>query len=206
MANTQAPFGLKPVRYLDGSAWNGKATLYRASTSSAIRLGMYEPVEISDTGGNSDGILVVKKATTLATAQGTASIRGSVVGFSQGTPGHLVAALAPPTTDHTYYLPAGTHGYVWVADDPRIIFHCQGDSALTAARHGLNCAIGNTSCSTTTGLSAAFVDTSTYATATRTLKVLGSAKKQGNVVGSTYETLEVMINLHELAQSSEAKA
>ena len=41
MANIDSPFGLKPVKYLGGSPWNGKANVYYipASDGTAVFVG-----------------------------------------------------------------------------------------------------------------------------------------------------------------------
>ena len=80
MANADAPFGLKPVRYISGAPYNGAANVYRV-TSATSNLMVGDPVYDGGWGVNSDGVPIVDIATIdeTTTANGT-DIVGVVVG------------------------------------------------------------------------------------------------------------------------------
>ena len=45
MANVNAPFGFKPVRYLNGAPWNGQARYYNVNSGKYTQLHVAERAE-----------------------------------------------------------------------------------------------------------------------------------------------------------------
>lgn len=185
MANSNTPWGLRPVRHRSGAPYNGAATRYAipASDGTAVYLG--DPVILAGS-ADADGVATVTKAT----AAGGAYMLGPVV------------SVEPITRDSTTYREASTLRYVWVADDPDLIFEVQEDAvggALAVADVGLNADWIAGSGSTITGLSGAMLDTSTKATTnTLQLRILGFKQSVDNEVGSANAKVLVAINLHSL--------
>lgn len=208
MAFTSAsatPFGLRPVRYKNGTPWNGGGNWYYVPSTDGTRIGKYEPVATTGTAHATWGTKQVTRYTA------GSLLLGSAIGFlpagafmPQGTP----SSLADPTSKDIYhYRPASVGMWVLVADDPNIIFEAQGDAVIAAASIGLNCdLITAADCSTTTGLSVAAIDSSEVG-ATGQLKVLGLTQMIAggtNLIGGTYPMYDVTINEHELAQGAGA--
>lgn len=183
MPNVNTPFGLRPVRHRSGAPYNGAATRYCVPASDSTALFLGDPVIIAG-GADADGVATV----TRATAAGGNYLLGAVV------------AVEPETRDSTTYRAASTLRYVYVADDPDLVFEMQEDAvggALAAADVGLNADLVAGNGSTATGWSGFQIDTSTKATTnTLQLRILGFSQKVGNEIGANAK-VEVMINLHQ---------
>jgi len=183
MANSNTPFGLRPIRHINGEPYNGSATRYYVPASDSTALYIGDPVIIAGS-ADADGVATVTKAT----AAGGAYMLGPVV------------SVEPITRDSTTYREASTARYVWVADNPDLVFLVQEDGvggALAVTDVGLNADWIAGSGSTVTGLSGMMLDTSTKATtATLQLRIQGFNQSVDNEVGSANAKVLVTINLH----------
>lgn len=182
MANTNAPGGLKPVRYASGAPYNGAANVYYVPASDGTALFFGDPVIIA---GSGDAVGV--PSVTRATAGSAGRITGVVVGF------------VPSATLNPYgYRPASTAAYVLVADDPNLLFEIQEDAvggALAVTDIGLNADLVAGSGDTNTKQSGFQLDTSTKATtATLQLRIDSFQQRADNEVGANAKVL-VRINL-----------
>jgi hypothetical protein len=181
MANTNNPEGLKPVRYKSGAPYNGACNIYYVPASDGTALYVGDPVIIA---GDADAAGV--PTCTRATAGSAGRITGVVVGVRN----------TPSLT--TRYRAASTAQYVYVADDPNLLFEIQEDAvggALAAVDVGLNADLISGSGSTVTGLSGFQLDTSTKATtATLQLRIEGFVRREDNAIGANAKVL-VGINL-----------
>lgn len=181
MANSNAPTGLTPVRYRNGSPWNGVARRYYVPATDATALFIGDPVIIAGD-GDTDGV----PAITRATAGSAGRITGVVVGFEPAAPFPLK------------YRPASTAAYVYVADDPALLFEIQEDAvggALAATNIGQNVDLVAGAGNTNTGLSGFQADSSTAATtATLQLRIIGFQQRVNNAIGANAKIL-VAINL-----------
>ncbi len=139
MANTNAPFGLVPVRYRSGAPYNGARTLYHVPASDT-------------TASYFIGTLV--RLTGGADANGIPDVTGSA---STGLRviGPIVEVLFVEATS-TIYRANSTERYVYVADDPALMFMIQEDASgpLAATAAGATCTLtAFATGSTVTGLS-----------------------------------------------------
>lgn len=185
MANVDAPKGLRPVRHLNGSPFNGAANRYYVPASDGTAIFVGDPVK-SGGSADADGVASVAQA-----AAGD-NIRGVVIG------------VEPVTDESTFYRVASTERYVFVVDDPDVIFEVQEDGvggALAAADIGLNADIVVGTGSTVTGSSAVELDSSDKKTGTAQLRILGLAQRADNEIG-TNAKVEVLINEHELKSTT----
>lgn len=175
MANTNAPTGLRPVRYASGAPYNGAANLYCVPAADATALFRGDPVIIAGS-ADADGIPTATRASV------GGRITGVVVGFR---PSATIVANG--------YRVASTLEYIYVADDPNLIFEVQEDAvggALAAVDVGLNADIIIGSGSTVTKLSGVQLDTSTKATtATLALRVVGFVQRADNEIGANAKVL-----------------
>lgn len=181
MANTAAPFGLRPVKYRGGRDYTGQCNMYYVPSSDGTALFKGDPV-ITAGSASADGYATV----TRATAAG-GYIKGVVVGF--------VPQEQIPANKHR---PASTAMYVLVADDEDLIFEAEEDAAggsLAVTNVGQNIDLIAGAGSTTTGLSGWMLDSSTAAT-TNTLswRIEGFSTKLDNI-GTTYQRMLVSQNL-----------
>jgi len=186
MANVSRINGLRPSRYLSGAPWNGQVTKYFVAASDASAIFNGDLVKID---GGSDGSGV--RSVTQGVATGTYC--GVVVGFE----------IDPTNLNTPQYRAASTARYVYVVDDPDVLFEIQEDAvggALASNAVGLNADVVVGSGSTTTGSSGMQLDTSTAATtATLPFKIIEFSKKVDNEVAVANAKVIVKINSHQLA-------
>ena len=173
---SNAPQGLRPVRYLDGSPWNGAFQKYNIASAYATNIFMFDPVTTLIDG-------------TIGIGVAGAACRGVFLGCEY------------TQTDGTYkfspYWPAstavltGTTVLAKIADDPNLVFDMQetngsdlAGTALALADRGLNINFDVGPGTTATGMSTSSINNGTEATtATLNLKILDLSPTVGNVVG-----------------------
>ena len=193
MANVSRINGFRPVKHLNGSAYNGQSNLYYVSSAG-------------------DEILVgdVVKLAGSADANGIASV--DIAGASDVAVGVVVGIMHSKfdpvgkltTGAVSLDLPAATQiaasgsGYVMVADSPDVIYEVEAANGTPAvADIGLNVSHANGSRTAATVTSPAYIDMGTEAaTSTLNFKLLGFAQKVNNEVGASAKML-VMFNVHQ---------
>jgi hypothetical protein len=188
MANLNAPFGLKPVGYFNGTPWNGKYNVYYAPVGNATAIFRGDLVTMDGT-GSADGLYPGVKQTAAADI----TIVGVAIGFGT-TPNFM----ADPTNLTRMYRPTSTAMYVAVVDDPNVIFEIQEDSdggAIAVTAIGNNADVVATAGSTTTGTSAMVLDSSDVVTTAQQLRILRLVNRPDNVLGN-YAKWHVLINEH----------
>lgn len=200
MANTNRPFGLRPVRYLNGSPWTGAVRPYYAPSTYATALMIGDPVQLTGTSNTAEyfgfGPATLPEV-NLATAGTTNDWLGAVVSVQQ------------VTRDSTVYRPASTEAIVYVADDPNLIFQIQDDGtvALAATSVGLNAVFKAAAGSTVTGRSGWTLDaggtTAPAATAGFQMNILALGRAIDNEVG-IYAVWEVKNNQHTYGNAAAA--
>ena len=185
MANVNSPFGLRPVRYKNGSPYNGASRrYYTASAGADWFLG-----DMMVIAGSADaaGVATVTKATLAVTNQAIGPI----------------VAVEPITSASTVYVESGTARYIYIADDPNLIFEVQCETAnnLAATSIGLNAILVEThSGSTVTGLSGQELDTgigtAPATTNTMMLHIMGMRRSPDNDPFTAHGIAEVIIAMH----------
>jgi len=198
MANTDSPFGLRPIRHRNGAAYNGAANPYYINSSYATALFVGDPV-IKVAGGSNAAH--VSAAGVGEFEIGTLpEIEKATAGDANRITGVIVGFAPLPSDLGKQYNPASTERVALVCDDPDIVFEIQADGAIPAASMGLNGVLIYThSGSTTSGLSGAELDTTSdvpAADASNQLLILRGANKPDNDVTLTHAKVEVMINQH----------
>lgn len=164
-------FGLRPVRYKSGAPYNGACNTYFVPASDSTALFIGDPVIIAG-GGDTNGVSTVTRA-----AAGD-RITGVVVGFQP---------LATAGATELGYRAASTACYVLVADDPMLVFEAEEDAvggAMAAADIGLNVDLVAAAGSTAFRRSGYLLDSSTKATTSAQLRVVGFSQRVNNVIGS----------------------
>jgi len=190
MANADAAFGLRPVRYLSGAPYNGAANKYYVPSTDNTAIYIGGLVKLAGS-ADADGI---------ATVTGNVSTGNPVVG--------VVVGVVPTTADSLIYRAASTARYVWVADDPNLVFEVQEDStggALAATAVGATCPLaGFTSGSTTTGLSSIELDSSEISETSDTdddVRIVGLVQSPDNAIGTNANWL-VRLNVHQYVNAA----
>lgn len=196
MANVNAPFGLRPIRYLDGRPYNGAVDLYFATgATGVIRPG--DPVV--EAGSANTAEVQGYGPGTLPTC--TVALDGD------GDPitGVCVAVL-PTNRDSLPYRETSTDRIIAVARGPDLVFEVQADAsgtALAATDIGLHACLKVAT--TATYISDWTLDTSDTPAndPSNQLKLLGFSKKPNNEIGA-YAVVEVLINNHILSNVDDA--
>lgn len=118
--------GLSPHSYLNGTPWNGQATMYYIDSGDTNAFAIGDPVVLTGS-GDANGVMAV----TLATAGTSHDVLGALVSYggqtyggAPVTPGNLDTTIIPATKTKNYY--------VLVADDPNLIFEVQEGGSGTA--------------------------------------------------------------------------
>lgn len=189
MANRDAPFGLRPVRYKDGSPWNGAARQYYvpATDNTAIYIG--DPVtHVGDS--NDNEIFGCAPGTLLEVTRSTVGDGNAITG--------VVVGVIPVTAESKPYREASTERILLVCDDLNVIYEIQSDGGtVDADTMGLNAVLIATHAGVAaTGRSGMELDTTSdmpAADASNQLLILGLSKKQDNELGA-YAVLDVIIN------------
>lgn len=189
MANSDRPFGLKPVKHLLGVPWSGKANVYYIPATDDTDMFKGDAVRTNGAATDDGKFPVVVQATS------STNIRGVIIGFGEDP--HV---MIKPDNPYRTYRPASTAMYCLVVDDPFVIFEVQEDSvgaALTADQVGdtLDLVVG--SGNTTTGLSGMELDSNTAATDNGQCRVLRVVDREDNALGDHCKW-EVLIVDHEL--------
>ena len=197
MANVNRPAGLSPVRYLNGSPYNGAGNTYYIPSNDTNAYAIGDPMMFA---GSADARGVA--SVTVATAGSTNLVLGSLLGAGGsvngamfGDPLNLNTTVIPATKTHDYY--------VLIADDPNIIFEVQEvgtGTAFSATEVGLNCSLVATAGANNTGhngyVSGWLLDNSTEAaTAALQMRILGLAQRSDNAFGQ-YAKYLCLINNH----------
>lgn len=183
MANVDSPVGLRPVRYISGQPYTGAVNRYSipSTDSTAVYVG---GLVKSAGSADADGIMTVT---------GNVSTSNAVLG--------VVVAVEPVTAESLKYRAASTARYVYVADDPNILFSVQDDASATLAATDVGSTAdltGFTSGSTTTGFSAIEISATTATASgdgTEDVLIVGLESNPNNTIGDNASWL-VRLNNH----------
>ena len=191
MANTAAPFGLRPW----GCLLRVRPYYLPSTYGTAMFIG--DPVVLTGTSNTAQAFgfpIGTLPEVNKVTFGATNKCVGVIVGFN-----------ALPSNLEAQYNPASTARIAYVADHPNQEFVCQDDGAgtMAAADVGLNTIFVTGSGSTVTGLSGVTVSgTTKLADGTYQAKIIGFAPMIDNDATSDYASLIVRINLHQYVDAN----
>ncbi len=194
MANTSRINGLRPIKYLNGAEYNGQANLYFLPSGNGTATFVGDPVKADATGDTvAAGGIAAGIQSVIQAAAGDAII-GVIVGF----------AIDPTNLNTPQYRAASVGKYVYVADDPNILFEVTtSNGTLVVADVGLNASIAVAAGSTTTGASGVTLDVGTkLTTATLALKIMSFTQRPDNDNTAAAAKVVVKINNHQLGSST----
>ena len=198
MANTSRPFGFRPVRYQDSSAWNGQTQLYGFSASQANNVYKGDVVAIDTTNrataltdAYAPQIPVLKP---LVAAMTTTVFRGIVAGF---VPQPEFVQTATASLGTTYRV-LSTARYGWIVDDATVIFEVEEagtNSYTSSSSNGVNKGIDivYTAGNTTHGLAAVKVDGGTVGITQLPFRLLRNTQKVDNF---SYASTDSVSKIH----------
>ena len=213
--NVAAPFGFRPVRYLNGTPWNGKFRIYYIGSTSASTtpIGLGDPVSMLPSGSTWTATTYTDPlgyCPSVVIAPVSASAQFNFVGIAVAF-GQDPSNMFTPTDLYTNWRAASTARYVGVVDDPNVVFQVQDDGStasglsvkyLDARWLGTNIdhVLPTNTASTFSGLSTAVIANSTAAaTSSLLFKILGlsmgvATPSVPNEFLQAYCTWDVVIN------------
>lgn len=188
MANPNTPYGLRPYAYASGAPYNGAVQVYYVPVGNATALYMGDPVTVVTNSSDGNGVPTV----AIGTAGGGAYITGCFVGRAN----NAGQATIPVLQSNNVYLPASTAAYVYVADDPNLVFAIQEDGAMVTGASSRNADLVAGTGSTVTAQSGwQLSSASLQTTATLQLRIMRMLQETDNAVGTNAKWL-CRINLH----------
>ena len=201
MANVSKINGFSPVKHLNGSPYNGQATMYAHSSGDATALFVGDVVKLVGS-GNTSGIQYITAATSGGAGTGAAAV-GVVVGVVNTKLDPVTGKMTNGSIalDTPQYVPASTEQYVMIADATDIIYEVEATTAssaytFTAADVGLNANLtAGAGGSTATGNSSFSLDMNdSGATATLPFKIVGVSQRPDNAMATTAVKVLVQLN------------
>lgn len=120
MANSNTPFGMRPYAYMSGAPYNGAVRTYYVPAGNGTALYFGDPVNLVPNNSDGNGIPVAE----IATAGSTHQILGSFAGISN----NAGLTTIPLLQSQTPYLASGQAAYIYVTDDPFLLYAIQEDS------------------------------------------------------------------------------
>lgn len=195
MANRNSPFGLVPVKKLDGSAYNGEVHPYLIPSSDSTNRFIGDPFDIEGSSNSSD--VNGFKAGTLPT------IAIATAGATYRTLGVLHSVYRPTSTTDDLskkYRVASEDTVVFIALANNTVFEIQNDEDMVAGDIGGNAnLVAGSGGSTTSGISSWQLDSSSIGNdATYQCTIIRLANREDNALGD-YAIAEVMLNLPRLS-------
>lgn len=179
MANPNTPYGLRPYANQSGSPYNGAVRTYYVPVGNSTALYLGDPVMIVTNSSDGNGVPTV----AIATAAGGAQVLGAFMGISNNA-GQSTITLLQNQTPH---LAVSQAAYVYVSDDPYLLYAIQEDSvggAMVSGASGRNADLIAGSGSTVTSQSGWQLDSSTLqTTSTLQLRIIQALQEADNAVG-----------------------
>ena len=195
MANINRPNSLSPIGNFQGGSWNQQGRLYCIPSTDSTNT--YAIGDIVKTAGSADanGVPMVAKATA------TDVPLGIVVGIRVADPSVSLVGTTLDLANNTVPKAKSRNYYVYVVDDPMVLFEVQFDStAIALTNLHMNAALTITADqSATLSPSAPFssvVVTSPATTNTLPIRLLGLVQRPDNGTGA-YARVVAKFNFHE---------
>lgn len=129
MANTNAPRGFSPVGTITGANWNEQGRMYAIANDASNTYAIGDVVKIANS-CDANGIPFVTKATN-GGAAGDVPV-GIIVGFQNPKVNGTSLQATSLTLEQLWIAKSSGTQYVFVVDDPSIIFEAQFDSTAVA--------------------------------------------------------------------------
>lgn len=199
MANANTPRGLSPVGTITGAAYNEQGRLYAIANDASNTYAIGDIVKVAG-GSDANGVPYVTKAATTDTPVGV------IVGIRVSDPG--VSLVGTTLALNTIYLPLSSGlRYVFVVDDPNVIFEVEGNATGVAAADifklaGLTITANQTTLAQSAPLSntvlnaASFLASSASGSLALPLQIIGLTQAVNNEPGA-YASALVKWNKHQ---------
>ena len=199
MANANTPRGLSPVGTITGAAYNQQGRLYAIASDASNTYAIGDVLKVAG-GSDATGIPYATKAASTDTPVGV------IVGIQVASPS--VSLVGTTLALNTIYLPLNSGlRYVYVVDDPSVIFEVEADATGVSAANvfsnaGLTITANQTTLAQSSPLSNSVIDaTSIKAIGTSgslalPLQIIGLEQIENNAAGA-YANVLVKWNKHQ---------
>jgi hypothetical protein len=197
MANVSRVNGLRPVKHIDGSPWNGQLNRYFVAAADGTAIFQGDLVTLAAT-SDTQGQTVIPGVPSIGGTQGVT--KAAVVAAPEAVPCVGVAcgfSINPLNLNSPQYRAASTAMYVLVSDAPDTVYEVQSSAILTD--FNLNTLWADAGGSTVTGQSGITVGVTAGTSAATTLKLVGASQKVDNDITSVNAKVLVVINNHQYA-------
>lgn len=197
MPNPNTPYGLQAVSYAWGAPYAGAARVYYVPVGNPTALFFGDPLLGVTNSSDGNGVPTME----IAAAGGGTYVGGVFAGIANnaGQPTITVQQTQTP------YLAAGQAAYIYVIDDPFVLFKIQEDSvggAMVSGVGGQNADLVAGTGSTVTGFSGWQLDSSTVnTTPTLQLRIIQMLQEVDNAVGVNAKWL-VKLNLAQMLHTT----
>lgn len=191
MANPNTPYGLRPYAYMSGAPYNGAVRTYAVPSGNATALFFGDPVNLIGNSSDGNGVANV----VIATAGAGHQVLGTFVGRSNSAGS---SPIIPLLQSNFPYLPASTAAYVYVTDDPFLLYAIQENGAMVSGAPGGNAELVAGAGSTVTSQSGWQLNSASLSQAggdsTFQLRIIEMLQEADNAVGTNAKWL-VKINV-----------
>lgn len=199
MANANTPRGLSPVGTITGAAYNEQGRLYAIANDATNTYAIGDVVKVAG-GSDTNGVPYATKAASTDTPVGV------IVGIRVSDPS--VSLVGTTLALNTIYLPKSSGlRYVFVVDDPSVIFQVESDATGVAVgdvfkNTGLTITVDQTSLAQASPLSSTVVDAAsikaigTSGSLALPLQIIGLEQIENNA-GGAYSNVLVKWNKHQ---------
>jgi len=187
MANVNSPRGIQPYSYRSGAPWGGAVRVYYVPVGNGTALFLGDPVISVTNSSDGNGIQTVG----IASAGGGAQILGAFMGIANN------AGISTITLQQTQtpYLAASQAAYVYVTDDPTLLYWVQENGAMVSGASGRNADLVAGTGSTTTSQSGWQLASSTLqTTSTLQMRIIQGLQEVDNTIPGTNAKWLVSIN------------
>lgn len=195
MANINRPNGLSPIGNFQGGSWNQQGRMYYIPSTDSTNTYAIGDIVKSATSADANGVPAVTKATASDVPLGIiVGVRVADPGVSlAGTVIDLSVTYIPKTKTRAYY--------VYVVDDPMVLFEVQFDSTAIAVTDlhknaALTITADQTSTLTQSSPYSSTVLTAPNTTNTLPIRLLGLVQRVDNSTGA-YARVVAKFNIHE---------
>lgn len=186
MANPNTPRGLQPYAQQSGSLYTGAVRTYAVPAGNATSLFIGDPVMLISNSSDGNGIQNVQ----IATAGGGSQVLGAFMGISN----NAGQTTIPLLQSQTPYLNSGQAAYVYVSDDPFLLYWIQENGAMVSGANGRNADLVAGSGSTITSFSGWQLNSASLnTTSTLQLRIIEFLQESDNAIGTNGKWL-VKIN------------
>lgn len=199
MANANTPRGLSPVGTITGAAYNEQGRLYAIANDGTNTYAIGDVVKVAG-GSDVSGVPYATKAASTDTPVGV------IVGIRVSDPG--TSLVGTTLALNQIYLPLNSGlRYVYVVDDPAVIFQVEGDATGVSAANvfsntGLTITANQTTLGQASPLSNTVVDAAsikaigTSGSLALPLQIIGLEQVENNAAGA-YANVLVKWNKHQ---------